>query len=378
MDQALVLPLIETIYDAALETEGWQAFVDGLSEAYGGAPTGYALQLPGAPLSGVFFASKDGFGDAFQPTFAHYVFRGLPWEEARRKNFVGRFGLASEVVTTEMIAESEFYQEWMRPQGLSVHGPIGHTVAIDAGRPVAGIAIFPHDKDRPFQPEDLVFANQLVPHLARAYRIHAMARQNEGLLTAIDRFPTGLVMLDAHGHVLQANYIAQRVVERDDGLTIHEGRLRAANTDDQRTLQRSIEFAIAAAASDEPRDSEVIAVRRGSGERPYSTLVAPLRPRHGEATLANAVAVVYVADLDKGALRRREALHALYGLTEAETHLVELLCQGCSLDEAAEARGVTVNTARSQLKQVFAKTHTGRQSELVRLVLSGVAAIGEP
>jgi DNA-binding CsgD family transcriptional regulator len=107
-------------------------------------------------------------------------------------------------------------------------------------------------------------------------------------------------------------------------------------------------------------------------------MVGPLRPHSGEPTLADAVAVLYVADLDSGTLRRREALRELYGLTEAETQLVELLCQGSSLDEAALARGVTMNTARSQLKQVFAKTHTTRQSELVRLVISGVASIAGP
>jgi DNA-binding CsgD family transcriptional regulator len=37
-----------------------------------------------------------------------------------------------------------------------------------------------------------------------------------------------------------------------------------------------------------------------------------------------------------------------------------------------------MNTARSQLKQIFAKTNTSRQSELVRLVLAGIAPIRTP
>ncbi|MEM7413151.1 MAG: hypothetical protein AAF430_23175 [Myxococcota bacterium] len=378
MDPAAVLPLIEQIYDASLETSRWQGFVDALSEAYGGAPTGYALQLPGAPLSGVFFASTGGFADEFQPTFAHYVTRGLPWEEARRNQFVGRFGLASEVVSAERIAESDFYLQWMKPQGLADHGPIGHTVALDGGRPVAGIAIFPQEGRAPFTMQDLGFADQLVPHLARAYAIHATTRRQHALSKAIDRFPTGLVLLDARGQVLHANRLAVSLLADGDGLSLHEGALRASDPDDQRLLQRYIQFAISAAADGEARNSDVLAIRRRSEGRAYPAMVAPLRPDEGDATLPDAVAVIYFSDLDEGTLRRREALNALYGLTEAETHLVELLCQGCSLDEAAEARGVTVNTARSQLKQVFAKTHTGRQSELVRLVLSGVASIGGP
>ncbi len=68
-------------------------------------------------------------------------------------------------------------------------------------------------------------------------------------------------------------------------------------------------------------------------------------------------------------------VESLYALTPAEAELVRLLAEGCSLDQVAEQRGVTMNTVRSQLKQVFCKTDTSRQGELVHLVLTGVAAI---
>ena len=57
--------------------------------------------------------------------------------------------------------------------------------------------------------------------------------------------------------------------------------------------------------------------------------------------------------------------------------LVRLIAQGMSLEEAARARGVSMNTARSHLKHAFAKTGTARQSELLRLVITGVGAIGD-
>ena len=70
-----------------------------------------------------------------------------------------------------------------------------------------------------------------------------------------------------------------------------------------------------------------------------------------------------------------DVLTDIYGLTPAEGELAQLLAQGRSLEEAAQIRGVTLNTARSQLKQVFAKTDTNRQGQLLQLVLSGVASI---
>ena len=107
-------------------------------------------------------------------------------------------------------------------------------------------------------------------------------------------------------------------------------------------------------------------------------MLAPLLSTTPESTLADAVAVLYISDLEAHSLPRSQALRSLYSLTNAEIELVELLCDGCSLEEAAEHRGVTINTARSQLKQIFFKTSTSRQSELVRLVLAGIAPIRNP
>ena len=68
-------------------------------------------------------------------------------------------------------------------------------------------------------------------------------------------------------------------------------------------------------------------------------------------------------------------LETLYQLTHAEAELVRLIAEGNSLEEVAAQRGVTMNTVRSQLKQVFSKTDTSRQGELVHLVLTGIASI---
>jgi len=51
----------------------------------------------------------------------------------------------------------------------------------------------------------------------------------------------------------------------------------------------------------------------------------------------------------------------------AERRLVAELLAGFSLQQSAHNLGVAYETARSQLKSVFAKTETHRQGELVAL-----------
>jgi len=63
-------------------------------------------------------------------------------------------------------------------------------------------------------------------------------------------------------------------------------------------------------------------------------------------------------------------LRAEFGLTKAEARLALYLAAGWSLPSMAKAFDVKLTTVRSQLQQVFGKTGTSRQAEVVALLLS--------
>jgi DNA-binding CsgD family transcriptional regulator len=70
------------------------------------------------------------------------------------------------------------------------------------------------------------------------------------------------------------------------------------------------------------------------------------------------------------ALPQVARLRVEFGLTKAEARLALRLAEGASLASAAQAFNVKLTTIRSQLQQVFAKTGTCRQTELVAMILS--------
>jgi DNA-binding CsgD family transcriptional regulator len=59
----------------------------------------------------------------------------------------------------------------------------------------------------------------------------------------------------------------------------------------------------------------------------------------------------------------------LYGLTRAESRLLEALLSGETISGYARNCGITLNTVKGHLSQLFRKTQTSRQSELVLRVL---------
>jgi len=73
-----------------------------------------------------------------------------------------------------------------------------------------------------------------------------------------------------------------------------------------------------------------------------------------------------------------EVIAHLFGLSPTESRLTAAMCRGLTVNEYAASQGVSVGTARYQLKQIFAKTQTTRQADLVMRVCMSVAgqAIG--
>lgn len=53
-------------------------------------------------------------------------------------------------------------------------------------------------------------------------------------------------------------------------------------------------------------------------------------------------------------------------LTASERAVAEQLCEGRTLAQVARLRGVTINTVKSQVRQIFRKLDVGSRVELVR------------
>ena len=119
--------------------------------------------------------------------------------------------------------------------------------------------------------------------------------------------------------------------------------------------------------------------RASSIQRPYQVLVAPISPRSSARHFAfaprRAAALVIVGDPNSTPQPAAEVLRRLFGLTPTLARLAEALASGKTLIEYASEHEVTLGTARQQLKELFARTGTHRQSELIRLVLTSGAVL---
>lgn len=372
--------LIDRIYAAALDHRVWQEVAEGLSAFFDGSPLVLTFALPAeAGLSPHFSV---GVEDAYRDNYIEQLFKGLPVSLRLAGDYSERWGHLGEALGDVELTHTEFYREWMKPQGLAAHWPVGHTIVDPAGKPLGGLAVMRREGQGPIPHERIAAADVFVPHLRRAVEVqltlHGAQRVRLALAEAIDRLPMGLVLLDAQRRVVIANHGAERIAAAGDGLRLDP--LHGPIAEDARenaTLQSLIADALDASQMRDLGTPGFLGVHRPSGQRPYALMVTPLVSEAEAGPGAEAVVAIFFADPAARLPAGSQVLEDLYDFTHAEAELVRLLSTGMSLEDAAQARGVSLNTARSHLKHAFSKTGTSRQGELVRLIVTGVGQIRE-
>lgn len=220
---------------------------------------------------------------------------------------------------------------------------------------------------------DSASLNLLAGHLRRGFELHnqfvTLNQQQAATKHVLDHFPVGVILVDSRARALTMNSSAKAILGQKDGLAIDRSGIYAESGDETAALRSLIERASGASDDHGRYMGGALTVTRPSMRRPLWILVAPLRSQSEAAAVPSMVAL-FVSDPDRRHEIPAQALERFFGLTPAETRLLEALVNGKSLEEASEEFKVSKNTLRTQLHQIFRKTDTSRQSEVIKLVLS--------
>ena len=232
------------------------------------------------------------------------------------------------------------------------------------------LSIYRGPSEEEFDREQFGALELIVPHLQIALytrrKLLELESRVSDMESALDHLDTALVLLDANAKVLFANRKARVVLNCRDGLGFCRGELSAQEGTARAALRAMLAAAINPGVGKGKSNANAMLIARAT-KTPLQMVAVPLRPETS-AVSEKAVAAVFITDPDQRPPARPEMLRALFGLTPAETKLVTLLLDGKSLSEAADGNGVGRETVRSQLKSIFLKTGTRRQSELISLL----------
>jgi DNA-binding CsgD family transcriptional regulator len=142
---------------------------------------------------------------------------------------------------------------------------------------------------------------------------------------------------------------------------------------DHDRLQSLIAQVLSAVTSPGVCPGGVMRVLRPSGNRAYTILVAPVSRRYPVLSVLRPAVCIMITDPDAQRPLPSQRVKAAFGLTEAEARLASLLASGAELRSAAAELKITYGTARARLAEIFQKTETRRQGELIKLLLTTLA-----
>ena len=371
MSADLLFSVIEAIYDAALDESQWPKALAALTAVTGSqAATFWVLDSSDQPRLPTLITFN------FEPAFIAEYQNGMVPLDPTVQYLVAHPNepiVHDGLVITEREKDRHAYYDWHGRHSDTRYRMVGQ--ARPAHQVQAGVALHRTRSVGRFEPADIQQFTLLRGHLSRAlaiaYRLGTLGTLHQCTTELLDRHPAAILLLDDRRRMVYLNRHAAEL-NAGDGIRIVDKRLRLLDTREDARLQALVGRAIsrerAGAAS-----AGVMRASRPSGKRPYGIFVTPVSREYAALTSIRPAVCVVITDAD----RRRPLttrLREMFGLTDAEARLADRLAAGDDVRAAASTLGITYGTARTRLAEIFQKTNTHRQGELVRLLLA-IAAV---
>lgn len=361
--------MIGLLYDASLDPQQWQPALMRIRDLFSANYATLILRPPSAEDVGLLIVASETTVEYYFPDYLASPFTGMPCDE---------------VVTVEdILSISEwrhhaYYQTWCAPHHVF------HVLAVDIRTP--DHAVFPFRITRAeagahFTQKDRERLKQLLPHLRRALHFSTQLDRSESLralyVQALGLLAVAAITFDKAGRILQMNSTAEQLIKAGDGLKLSGGYLEAHYPADNRILQAAIRKSVARLDTAKPKINETLSVTRPSGKVALGLVLQCVPVQDWAGGDDQPAALLFVRDAESRTQAPNSVIGKMFSLTPAETVLAVELANGSSLEEAAETLGIRRNTARAHLRAIFSKTGVRRQTELVRIVLNSVVALGQ-
>lgn len=345
------LELLESFYDGVASSEKWEQALRHAGEALGGQCVGVVshhvpsdtlvIDDAGSLLPGL----AQGFSDMSDIDPARAA---LPLLKA------GEVYVDHEFHGATSLRRSPFYADFLHHHG------IGHYALVPSAADEEYFHVLSVQRELgrgAFSDDEMLLMRTVQTHLRHALQLRRQLRQQQAqtllLQGALNALGFPIMICTLRGQVVTSNAMGQHWLRQPSCLLAQPGRLPGPT---RRVLEQACGHGVPVP-------------RAAAWQQPDGDLMIALPFAPVSAAAGDALALVAVQGLRWRHVVPDTLLQALFGLTPAEIRLVHHLMQNDEpLTVIAGQMQLSLNTLRTQLKAIFQKTHTGRQSDLLRLM----------
>ena len=370
--EANLLDLVGKIYDCAVDPTRWPAVLERVTRLLDGQNAVISLNNVAKPqftLRAQWNVDPE-FEAAMLPNYPSYPLLPEVWYS----------GVDEPISLLSRLDEDEVKKSAWYGKTMGAYGYRDAIISLLAksSAQFGSISIQREMDKPPFDDADLNLMRRLGPHVRRAVLIgdllDARAIERDVLSATLEMLTIGVLLTDQAGRIVHANGAAARMLQ--DGSAAYKDRdtISARDSGSARDLAQAIADAARGTTVDIPRAGIVVPLKGSSGHD-LAAWVLPLDGglrRDLGATFAARVAV-FLREIGDVSPLPAELFVRRYGITQAECRVLLLIVQGMTPQEAANALGVSLTTAKTHISRLFDKTGTQRQVDLVRLAMSAMA-----
>ena len=200
-------------------------------------------------------------------------------------------------------------------------------------------------------------AEQLEDHFERAITILERVQESDWQLSGPKANALPELNINQRGEILSANAGAAALLSAWCGADIAQLDLTSAARESLLTLAQQM-----SSGNDSDTQPKVLRLNRTGDDRPLVVLLRPLEFNAQPALNLRCAEIIWPDAL--GPL-----LAAAFDLTTAECDIARALVAGQTVTEISETRGTSVQTVRTQIKELLSKTGTHSQLELIRMMI---------
>jgi DNA-binding CsgD family transcriptional regulator len=356
--------LLDLIYDAATEQELWRTVMTEIADLTGSQGGVLFGQSFGACK--VYFDYNGRLSEECNRAYKERHFQN-PWNRAMIAQPVGRLVLSDEVVPLSSLRSTLFFDEVLRPQDVAHNAMIALAAEDDF---CAAFNICRSERQGPLREEERRSLQRLVPHLCRSiqlgFRIDGYRALQRAEYHVLDRLSAGIILLDRRARIIYANAAARSLGADGGALCLRNSAVAAHSALHSQRLAELIRAVLRG------RPTASMSVPRPNDGGLLTILMSSVRGRDigrfADINMPDAAVLLIIVDPANRAGIPTGWIMDAYGLTQAEARVALAASSGITIPDMANQLALSPNTIKTHLRKVFAKTGTGRQTELVRLM----------
>lgn len=293
------------------------------------------------------------------------------------------------IVTESSRREPGFIEDFL-PEPASKSAPCAILdnprllVSVVDWSPACILIVMLRSTDRPaWNAADRKRIERLLPYVRESVEVHKTIARSRYIAALardlLNKSPRGILVLSDDGIIRMANTRAAAILADNDGVSEKNGRLVIYCQAVAEKIRQYLDTVGAMNNEGLPEMDWNMVAKKRSGGRPYQLILGhmQLSEWHLESRHSNKVAVIHLHDPDRTIGVQPQQLSDLYGFTKAQARLAAKLFHGQTINEAAEALHISVNTARTHMRGIYARTGVRTQAELLGMLSSGLTSFGE-